>query len=162
MCNKCTPYNVSFGRSARLPVDVLFKHNQFQLSNVNTPAGYAQDRSFVLRDTFDVVIQNLLLNKDKMQAQYNQKLRFIDHQDGDKVWLKVKFYKTGENRKLAPRRGGPWTVLRKLPNRVNFEIQNDKTKEKKIVHHDRLTPLKSASNTENQANDFDRQHKQSD
>ena len=55
--------------------------------------------------------------------QYNKKLKFNDYIEGDKVWLKAKYYKTGENRKLAPRRGGPWTVLRKLPNGVNFEIK---------------------------------------
>ena len=58
------------------------------------------------------------------------------------MWLKVKFYKTGENCKLVPRRNGPWTVIRKLPNGVNFEKANNKTQERKILHHDRLTPCK--------------------
>ena len=56
--------------------------------------------------------------------------------------MKVKFYKTGENRKLSPRRNGPWTVLSKLPNGVNFHIINDKTREEKVVHHDRINPVK--------------------
>ena len=40
----------------------------------------------------------------------------------DKRNIKYKHYKTGENRKLAPRRGGPWIVLEKLPNGVNFKV----------------------------------------
>ena len=56
------------------------------------------------------------------------------------MWLKVKFYKTGENRKLSPRRTGPWTVLEKMPNGLNFRITNHHSNEEKIVHHDRLTP----------------------
>ena len=77
-----------------------------------------------------------------MMRQYNKRLRFNDYGEGDKVWLKVKHYKSGETRKLSPRRTGPWTVLQKLPNGVNFEIRNDITREKKIVHHDRMSPAK--------------------
>ena len=58
------------------------------------------------------------------------------------MWLKVKYYKTGENRKLSPRRNGPWTVLSRLPNGVNFRIVNDRTREEKVVHHDRMNPVK--------------------
>ena len=54
--------------------------------------------------------------------------------------MKNKHYKSGENRKLAPRRNGPWIVLRKLPNGVNFQIENSR-KEQKVVHHDRLLPF---------------------
>ena len=56
------------------------------------------------------------------------------------MWLKVKHYKTGENRKLAPRRDGQWTIISKLPNSVNFQIENSR-KERKIVHHHRLLPV---------------------
>ena len=55
------------------------------------------------------------------------------------MWLKKKHYKNGENRKLAPRRDGPWTVTERLPNGVNFSISNSYG-ERKIVHHDRLIP----------------------
>ena len=62
------------------------------------------------------------------------------------MWLQVKFYKTGENRKLAPRYSGPWTEIQNLANGVNFEIRNPQTSEKKIAHHDRLIPFKSGTN----------------
>ena len=69
--------------------------------------------------------------------QYNTKLRFHDHQENQEVWLKRKVIKSGEN-KVAPKHTGPWTVLKKMQNGVNFQIINDKSQEKKIVHHDRL------------------------
>ena len=75
-----------------------------------------------------------------MQQHYNKKIRYIDYMVGQKVWLKAKHYKTGENRKLAPRRDGPWTIVEKLPNGVNFRIENS-LKERKVVHHDRLVPV---------------------
>ena len=55
------------------------------------------------------------------------------------MWIKKKHYKTDENRKLAPRRDGPWTVTESLSNGVNFSLKNSNG-ERKIVHHDRLIP----------------------
>ena len=57
--------------------------------------------------------------------------------------MKRKHFKTGENRKLSSRRSCPWIVIEKLPNGVNFRVVNDSTKALKVVHHDRLSPVKS-------------------
>ena len=129
---KHIPYNIVFGRSARLPIDVLFNDNASPIADPTTPTDYAQERYLILRDTFNSVTSKLHLNQLQMQAQYNKHIHFHDYKEGEKVWLKVKFYKTGENRKLAPRRKGPWTILRKLPNGVNFEILNEKTSERRL------------------------------
>ena len=93
-----------------------------------------------LNDIFDQVMRSLALSKTEMQRHYNKNILFNNYGEGQKVWLKSKHYKSGENRKLAPRRNGPWTVLQKLPNGVNFRIENSR-KEQKVVHHDRLLPF---------------------
>ena len=143
----CIPYKVVFGRVPTLPVDIRFGMDKgSKIDDVITAAEYFDERSFVLQDMFDVVIQELNLSKAKIIQQYNQNLRVNNYKNGDKVWLKVKYYKTGENRKLAPRRGGPWTVVEKLPNGVNFRIRNDNSSETKVVHHDRLSPVRSGVN----------------
>ena len=140
---KCTPYKVVFARDAVLPIDVRFDVGEkSQRLDVVTAKEFSDERQSVIQDIYDAVIRQLKLSKEAMAKQYNKRLKFNDYIEGDKVWLKVKFYKTGENRKLAPRRGGPWVVLRKLPNGVNFEIKNVATREVKIVHHDRLTPVR--------------------
>ena len=136
----CIPYNVVFGRSAVLPQDVLFQQGNVDNYDLVSPKEYEKDTTSLLRDIFDHVITKLEISKEKMQRQYNTKLRFIDYGRGQKVWLKVKHYKTGEDRKLAPRRTGPWKVIQKLPNGVNFEIENANG-EKKVVHHDRIVPM---------------------
>ena len=59
--------------------------------------------------------------------------------------VKARYVKSGENPKLAPKWDGPWTVLRKLPNNVNFEIKNDQSSRESIVHHDRLKPVRGPS-----------------
>ena len=60
------------------------------------------------------------------------------------MWVKLKHYKTGESRKLSPRRTGPWTIVEKLPNGVNFKVSNDSTKAQQVFHHDRLSPVKTS------------------
>ena len=137
---QCIPYKVVFGRVPTLPIDIHFGvDKESRITDVITAAEYFEERSFVLQDMFDVVIRELNLSKLKMMRQYNKNLQFNDYQKGDEVWLKVKYYKTGENQKLAPRRGGPWTVIEKLPNGVNFRIRNKSSAETRIVHHDRLS-----------------------
>ena len=78
-----------------------------------------------------------------MQRQYNKNIRFYNYKVGDKVWVKMKYYKVGEHRKLSPRRSGPWTIREKLPNGLNFKVTNDSSKSEKIIHHDRLSPAKA-------------------
>ena len=75
-----------------------------------------------------------------MQQRYNTKIRFNDYKSGDNVWLKTKHYKSGESRKLSPRRNGLWQIMEKPPNGVNFRIINVRSRQQKIVHHDRLSP----------------------
>ena len=58
--------------------------------------------------------------------------------------LKVNHYKTGEDSKLSPHRIGPCLVIDKLPNGVNFRIINDHSRQQKIVHYDRLMPVRDS------------------
>ena len=142
---KCIPYKVVFARQPVLPIDVRFDVGEkSQLADVVSAKEYSDEHQFSIQDMYDAVISQLKLSKLAMMQQYNKKLRFNDYGEGDKVWLKVKYYKTGENRKLAPRRGGPWVVVQRMPNGVNVRIQNETTKEEKVVHHDRLTPVRES------------------
>lgn len=135
-----------FGRSTQLPIDAVFGDDASPFVDSKTPQEYATDRRHALQTVFDVVGQKLKLNKSVMQSQYKKKIHFKDYLQGAKVWLHVKYYKTGENRKLGPRRRGPWTIIRKLPNGVNFELEHNQTKETKLVHHDRLMPVVQGKN----------------
>ena len=139
---KCTPYKIVFGRSATLPIDLLFSSGPTNSHTTVTPKQYEEEYGLLLQDIFENVTKYLVISKEKMAKEYNKNIRFHDYKEGEKVWLKKKHFKTGENMKLAPKRTGTWSVLRKLANGVNFEIINDSTKERKLVHHDRLKLVK--------------------
>ena len=64
----------------------------------------------------------------------------MDYIVGQKVWLKVKHYKTGQTRKLAPLNDGPWTIVENLPNGAYFCFETSH-EERKVVHHDHLAPV---------------------
>ena len=141
---KCIPYQVVFGRKPTLPVDMLFNTlTKNKIDDVVTPRDYVEEIELTLKELFNLVIDHLHLSKARMLKQYNKNIRFHNYMDGEKAWLKVKHFRTGETRKLSPRCDGPWIVLRKMHNGVNFKIKNEKTSETKIVHHDRLFPIRN-------------------
>ena len=130
---KCIPYNAVFRRPAVLLQDVLLRVSEkFQLRNATTAAQYAEDINFGLQQIFHHVLQQLAITRQQMQQQCNKNLRFFDYKAGEKVWLKMKHYESGENPKFSPSRSGPWTIMDKLLNRVNFLIVNDPTKNEKL------------------------------
>ena len=93
-----------------------------------------------------------------MKRQYNKNVRVKSYTIGQKVWLKSKYYKTGESKKLAPRKSGPWTMTKILENGVNFETKRDSNSDKIIVHHGRIIPMKlnpDVSNTKESSTEPD-------
>ena len=135
----CVPYSIVFGRPPTLPVDVLLGCTP-SLSDSISPKEYLEEVGVTLKDLWDAASAKLQITQHDMIKRYNKNIRFHDYCVGDSVWLKTDFIKAGEN-KLAPKRGGPWTVLEKMPNGVTFKIRDD-ANVTKIVHHDRLKPVR--------------------
>ena len=139
---KFSPYEVIYGRRPVLPIDLIMGTVE-EFNHAPTPDEYIKDLRIQLRDIILKVGENLEVSREKMMAYYNKNVLFHDYRPGEQVWLKKKCFKPGESRKLAPRKTGPWTIIRKLPNGVNFEIHEDKRKMAKVVHHNRLSPAAS-------------------
>ena len=137
---KLTPYEVVYGRLPVFPTDILM---EMSLPNVSapTPKEYLLDMRIQMRKIIETFNKNLNVSRKIMINQYNRNIKFYDYKPGDQVYVKRKHFKPGENRKLAPRKSGPWTVVMKKENGVNFEIKNDKNITK-VIHHDRLVPFK--------------------
>ena len=93
--------------------------------DAHTAEEYLSDIKTKLTDVIHDVRKHLQISQSKMKNMYDKKTthKFSPYAMGDKVWLRKKCYKTGENRKLSPRRTGPWTVIETFPNLVNFRIK---------------------------------------
>ena len=107
-----------------------------------SPSDFAEELKTRLTKVYGTVNENLKTSRDRMKQSYNKSIRFHNYTVGDKVWLRNKYYKPGENPKLAPRRSGPWSVIEVLRNGRNFRLKNDNSKEV-IIHHDRIEPVRS-------------------
>ena len=75
-----------------------------------------------------------------MKKQYDKKKNVNTYRLGDMVWLTNKYFKSGETKKSAPSRSGPWTIKELSPNGVNFRIVRKRPYKYLIVHHDRIIP----------------------
>ena len=137
---KCVLFEVVFGRYSVLPEAIfLGKNDLHTLRDATSPAEYAEELKIILQEIYKEVQQQLGITREAMRKQYNKKIKVYDYKIGQSVWLKKKYYKTGESRKLSPRRTGPREIVEKMSNGVNFKIRNT------IVHHDRLTHVKKSS-----------------
>ena len=139
---KCTPYEVVYGRSATLPIDGRMVVSKTLIGDFCAAKEYAIEVTNSLQEIYTQVYKNLEIDRARMEQQYNKNLKVNNYEPGQKVWLKVKYYKTGESKKLAPRKSDPWTINEKLENGLNFRITKDSSNKKLLVHHDRLIPLK--------------------
>ena len=142
---KCTPFEVVHGRTALLPTDMKLGTIDSQFVGEVLPAKeFAKNLSDNVQEIYTQVNLNLEANREIMKQQYNKSIRVHNYIEGQQVWLKCKYYKTGESKKLAPRKSGPWTIVKILENGVNFEIKRNNNNKKTVVHHDRLIPLKES------------------
>ena len=107
-----------------LPEDILLGLKS-ELLDAQTAEEYLADTKTKLTDIIHDVRKHLLVSQQKMIKTYDKNVGCQPHsyQVGDQVWLKKKCYKTDENTKLSPRRTGPWSIIKKLPNKVNFKIK---------------------------------------
>ena len=135
----CAPFEVVFGRKPVFPVDITFESVGEGISACSA-SGYLKDLKIQLLSNIQHAAKFLGISKDQMIKQYNKNLNFNNYKVNDKVWLRNKTFKTGENAKLSPRKSGPWTVIKVYPNQVNFKIE-DQSGGQKVVHHNRLSPV---------------------
>ena len=145
---KCVPYEVVHGRDPIIPEDVKLGLSQDKLGrDITSAKDYAEEVKLRLTKAFGTVTANLKKSRQQMESAYNKSTRLIDYSVHDKVWVRNKTFKTGESAKLAPRRSGPWEVVEVKPNGRNFQLKNCRNGKLIVVHHDRMEPIRSGSDT---------------
>ena len=137
---KWTPYQVLYGKNAVLPIDVLIDTpSKNYPSDLPIVSAYTSEWKERLAKIYDVVRNNLHESREMMKKQYDKKKNVNTYRLGDMVWLTNIYFKSGDIKKLAPRRSGPWTI-ELLPNGVKFQIVRKHPYKNLVVHHDRIIP----------------------
>jgi len=131
-----SPYFVTFGRSPKLPVDVMFGCTVGEGEKEKVPE-YVTKLKHTLKGACDVIRSNIGKAHKKNKTKYDEK-RSGNFQVGDRVWLHVPAVKVGNTRKLASLWRGPYTIVDKT-SAVNYRIQLvGSNRPSLIVHHNRL------------------------
>ena len=75
-----------FGRSPRLPVDLMFglSHEDIHMNH----AEYTEKQKVAMQDAYDLARQNISKSADDGKRQYDQKVRFSSLQTDDRVLVR--------------------------------------------------------------------------
>jgi RNase H-like domain found in reverse transcriptase/Reverse transcriptase (RNA-dependent DNA polymerase)/Integrase zinc binding domain/Retroviral aspartyl protease len=121
-----SPFELTFGRQANLPMDII----KTNLQPVYNLENYAKEFKYRLKIAYDRAAKYLLDQKIKRKEVYDTKLNDVNFEIGDKVLLEA------ENRtKLEPVYLGPFEVIDLETVNVIIKGKNDK---KQKVHKNRL------------------------
>ena len=138
-----TPFHLMFGRTPKLPVDVMLGRVEGEES-VGYPE-YIQELHRQLKGAFTLTQERLATRHRQQKAAYDQNSRAMEFKVGDHVWLYVPALKPGKMKKLSTLWRGPYTVIDRT-GPVNYCIQLIGSMTTAIVHRNRLKPCFGNSN----------------
>ncbi|XP_055717354.1 uncharacterized protein LOC129810649 [Salvelinus fontinalis] len=133
------PFQLMFGRTPRLPVDMMFG-TVLQDSNVVDYDEYVKSLTRDLREAMETVQVSATKQLKRHAGLYNRKIRGAPVEVGDRVLLANK----GERgkRKLADRwENNLYIVTEKNSDIHIFKIQNMSTGQEKTVHRNLIMPV---------------------
>jgi len=133
-----TPSEMLFGRSPRLPCDLLFGKPSDAPSSPNQ---YINDLEARLESVHRFARERLDLVSDRMKTRYDARAKESDFKEGDRVWFFNPTRRKGLSPKLQCNWEGPYLIVKKL-NDVIIRIRKSPTAKPRVVHIDRLTPFK--------------------
>ena len=85
--NKYSPFEIMFGRTPRLPVDIMFEHvTKNQNRTTKEYVEYSKDR---METTRKLVQNHLDKAKETQKKYYDQKIRAAKLETGDRVLVKI-------------------------------------------------------------------------
>ena len=138
-----TPFFLTYGREARLPVDLMVgKVDDHKMG----PVQYANDLYQRLGSAFRVARQQQGAVLEKTRSYYNDPVLTEAFEDGKLVWLYTPRTRKGESKKLHSSWSGPWIVLSKVSEvlrRIRTEGSWNRRTLEVVVSIDRMKPYRS-------------------
>lgn len=144
-----TPFFLTHGREAKMPVNLLLPNNKPSDSTQGTSDTFATQITSKLQSAFTLANQNRDQAHLTQKHHYGKRVRYIPYNPGDLVWLNDP---TSARQKLAPHWKGAFEIVECLgldeenvgvTYKIHYLLdQDDKSQ---IVHHNRLRPYTSPS-----------------
>jgi hypothetical protein len=134
---RCTPFELMYGRQPRIPLDLLIPEAKIELDI--DPEEYASNLRHTLVDAYRLVKKNRDMRMNKENINYDRRVRAANYKVGDKVLLLNEAKKAGISNKFRKSWIGPYEIIGKNANNVNYKIKPVKRNGRsKWVHQNKL------------------------
>jgi hypothetical protein len=159
-----TPYELVFGVQPRIPLDLIldvpYANNELidedfsnlyleklfdQEDQLNPKLSthvieYCTKKAETLKNMYSKVVANRNLVMDKAKIRHDRNIRKFSYEVGDLVLTDHVKIKKGLSSGLAHKYHGPFVIVAKHPNNVNYVIRRHNTKKSKtfLIHKNRL------------------------
>ncbi|GBM72728.1 Retrovirus-related Pol polyprotein from transposon 412 [Araneus ventricosus] len=139
----CTPADMLFGRTLRLPCDILFGRPS---DTPSSPNEYLNNLEARLESVHAFARERIKLASERMKTRYDSGATGHHFKEGDQVWMYNPKRRRGLSLKLQQNWEGPYTIVKKL-NDVIYRVQRSPNAKPKVIHINRLTPYRATDHS---------------
>ncbi|GBM74203.1 hypothetical protein AVEN_203404-1 [Araneus ventricosus] len=136
-----TPAEMLFGRTLRLPFDILVGRPSETLSSPNE---YMKKLEANLESVHASSKERIKLASERMKTRYNSRATDHHFKKGDLVWMYNPKRRRGPSPKLQQNRKRPYTIVKKL-NDVVCRVR--RSPNAKAIHINRLSPYRATDHS---------------
>ncbi|GBO32566.1 Retrovirus-related Pol polyprotein from transposon 297 [Araneus ventricosus] len=134
-----TPADMLFGRTLRLPFDIIFGLPSDTPSSSNE---YLNNLEARLESVHAFAGERIKLVSERMKTRYDFGATGHHFKERDRVWMYNSKRRRGLSPKLQRNCEGPYTIFKKL-NDVIYRVQRSPNAKPKVIHINRLTPYRA-------------------
>ncbi|GBM48452.1 Transposon Ty3-I Gag-Pol polyprotein [Araneus ventricosus] len=131
-----TPAEMLFGRTLRLPCDILFGRPS---ETPSSPNEYMTNLEARLESVHAFA-------RERMKTRYDSRATDHHFKEGDLVWMYNPKRRRGLSPKLQQNWEGPYTIVKKL-NDVVYRVQRSPNAKPKVIHINRLAPYRATDHS---------------
>ncbi|GBN26636.1 hypothetical protein AVEN_33386-1 [Araneus ventricosus] len=134
-----TPADMLFGRTLRLPCDILFVRPSDTLSSPNK---YLNNLEARLESVHAFARERIKLASPRMKTRYDYGATDHHFNVGDQVWMYNPKRRWSLSSKLQQNWEGPYTTVKKLNDAI-YRVQRSPNANPKVIHINRLAPYRA-------------------
>ncbi|GBM00287.1 Retrovirus-related Pol polyprotein from transposon 297 [Araneus ventricosus] len=138
-----TPAEMFFGRTLRLPCDILFGRPS---ETPYSPNKYMKNLEARLESVHAFARERIKLASERMKTHYDSRATHHHFKEGDLVWMYNPKRRRGPSPKLQQNWEGPYTVVKKMTD-VVYRVQRSPNAKPKVIHINRLAPYKATDHS---------------